>query len=322
MKTKLFCIFLLCLEISRGNCNVEYNVNEQLQISANILQVYNRDLDNSIKWKELKNVNLNLTVEYHTDETIFRMGKIRELINGAADSYFESSHEIYDWTSNVISKLTTFENLKRRNRIIGRLIVDISQKGKEKAEKSIEKLLIVRQKFANASVECKNIIPYFDIDQLKKSDRFQAKIGEIRLYGHLGTFGGAAFLGSIGAVLGTLLLPGLGTLIAGVALGVTSQVVGSVVTEAVFVEEVAQELVKVQNYFKILYPRIDKAAGLIDDVVKGVKDEINRVTDLKNEAESVIIVVEDNLKKNISLVDDNVKKLLDQCNEYKLVHST
>ncbi|XP_050744724.1 uncharacterized protein LOC127011542 isoform X4 [Drosophila biarmipes] len=125
MKTKFFFIFLLCLKISRGNCNIEYNANEQLQISANILQVYNRDLDNSIKWKELKNVSLDLQVEYHTDETISRMEKIRNLINEAADSYFESSHEIYDWASNVVSKLTTFENLKRRNRIIEGIMISV-----------------------------------------------------------------------------------------------------------------------------------------------------------------------------------------------------
>jgi len=310
------------LEISRGDCKVEYNVNEQLEISANILQVYNRDLDNSIKWKELKNANLDVKVEYHTDETLSRMEKIRNLINGAADSYFLSSHEIYDWASSVISKLTTFESLKMENRIIGRLIVDISQQGKEKAEKSIEKLIMVRQKFSNASVECKNIIPYFDIDKLMESDRFQTKIRDVRVTGHLSTLGGAAFLGSIGAVLGTLVLPGLGTAIGAGIAAVSAQAVGSGVTELVFVNMVKKELEEAQDYFKILYPRIDKAAGLIDDVVQGVRDELNRVTDLKNEAESVIIVVEDSLNKNISLVDDNVKELLGQCNQYKLVHST
>jgi len=34
MKIKFFCTSLLFLEISRGDCNVDYNVNEQLKISV------------------------------------------------------------------------------------------------------------------------------------------------------------------------------------------------------------------------------------------------------------------------------------------------
>jgi len=69
-------------------------------------------------------------------------------------------------------------------------------------------------------------------------------------------------------------------------------------------------LVQVKNYFDILYPRFDQAAVLMDDVVKGVRDEINRVTDLKNETKSVIIVVEDNLKKNIFLNKGSLQNLV------------
>lgn len=322
MKINFFCTFLLYLVIFRGDCNAEYNINEQLQVSANILQVYNRDLDNSIKWKQLKIINLDVEVEYHTNETISRMEKIRGLLNGAADSYFVSSHEMYDWASDVISKLTAFERLKSQDVIIGKLIVDISQLGKEKAEKSIEKLMMVRQKFTNASLECKNIIPYFNIDKLNESERFIKKRLEVRISGHLGSFGVSAFLGAIGLILGSIILPGIGTLAGGaIALG-SGQAVGSTVTELVFVQNVEKELDRVKNYFEKLYPRIGQAAGLIDDVVKGVQEEISRVTDLKNEAGTAITVVEAKLQSNKHLVDGDVKKLLDQCNEYKLVHSS
>lgn len=295
---------------------------ETLKSAANLV-TYSRDLDNSIKWKELKMSELNIDATYHSSKTLSRLHKIRNQLNDASDSYFESSNIIYDWTSLAQSNLKLFLRLlQQHNTTESTFIRKVLDEGLIKFQKSSSLLKAVKQNFSSAQMECLEIRSFFTIEELEKSERFVEKVSSIRRQGHGGTAALAIATGYIGAVIGSFIFPGVGTGVGFLIGAGTTEAVGAPVTELVFVKDVKKQLEQTRDYFSQISNKIGEINTKLDNIIENDDREIKRIIDLGNNAQLTNTALALDIEMAREVIIDVINDLIDECKKYIDAHTS
>lgn len=163
----IFCsVFYKICAVKPNEINIAENLITSIKAAEKAISLYNKELDNSIPWKDLNATieAIGMDFEHYSNAAQRFIPVIRRHLFNGLQKYFEASQKMYEWTVYATPVLGVYlETID-----VKELVIDVLDDGVIKIGESITKLDNVIKEFSDAHNEFLSLSAQLKVDFTKK----------------------------------------------------------------------------------------------------------------------------------------------------------